>query len=310
MKKWILKAVVQKGISFLPFRHNINYFFQKYITKGVFLSDEYFQDRLQHAKEHIDACQKYISSVNDKVTLELGTGWYPVVPISMFLAGAAKIHTLDISPLCDKEKLCATLEMFLHYQAKGEINKFFPPLPHRFDLLKDVQNNAGQLTFEQMLAKLNIVYTVGDARNLPLEDNTINLVHSNNTFEHVYPEVLTGLLTEFKRVVKPEGIMSHFVDMSDHFAHFDKSISIYNFLKFSDKKWALIDNDVQPQNRWRLTDYKSLYENLNLNLLEITTRKGNPELLKSIRIHEKFNKISPDQLAISHCLLISNVVET
>lgn len=53
MKKWILKAIVQKTISFLPFKHRINYFFQKHITKGVNLGDEYFYDRLEHARQHL-----------------------------------------------------------------------------------------------------------------------------------------------------------------------------------------------------------------------------------------------------------------
>jgi hypothetical protein len=99
--------------------------------------------------------------------------------------------------------------------------------------------------------------------------------------------------------------MSHFVDMSDHFAHFDQAISIYNFLKFSDKQWQLIDNSVQPQNRWRLPDYLKLYDKLNLKILKLNTRKGSPELLSTIKINRKYKEITLEDLAISHCLLVS-----
>ena len=84
MATWKIKAVVQKVISFLPASHKINYLFQKYITKGVILSDEYFYDRLGHAAFHAKAFIQNKSKTPNS-TLELGTGWYPVVPISMYL---------------------------------------------------------------------------------------------------------------------------------------------------------------------------------------------------------------------------------
>jgi SAM-dependent methyltransferase len=305
MKKWILKAVVQKCISFLPYRHKINYFFQKYITKGVFLTEDYFTDRLSHARDHINAYNSHRQSIENMSTLELGTGWYPVVPISMFLSGAETIHTVDISNLCDLDKLKTTINMFIYHLSKGTLEQFITLLPDRLALLKKIHQEADDLDFETILSKLNIIYSVQDARKLSLETDSIDLIHSNNTFEHVYPDMLESLLVEFKRVCKPEGIMSHFVDMSDHFAHFDKSISIYNFLKFSDKQWQLIDNSVQPQNRWRLPDYLELYKKLNLKLLSVETRKGSTQLLESIKINDKYKSTPIEELAISHCLLIS-----
>lgn len=306
MKKWILKAIVQKAISFLPFRHKINYFFQKYVTKGVFLSEEYFLDRLQHANDHINAFKKHLSpSLENKTTLELGTGWYPVVPISMFLSGAEKIYTTDISNLCDKEKLQTTLQKFVAYHEEGKLQQFIPVLTPRIKHLKELAIQADEMDLEEILSELNIIYWVKDARNLPLDNESIDLVHSNNTFEHVYPEILKDLLVEFKRIVKKDGIMSHFVDMSDHFAHFDKSINIYNFLKFSDKQWALIDNVVQPQNRWRLPEYIDLYKDLELINLEVVTRPGFPEQVQKMKLDDKYLSVPLQELAVSHCLLIS-----
>ncbi len=88
MKKWILKAIVQKTISFLPFKHQINFLFQKYVTKGVYLSDEYFEDRLIHAANHLKGSKKLSGNTVPDKTLELGTGWYPVVPIVFYLCGS------------------------------------------------------------------------------------------------------------------------------------------------------------------------------------------------------------------------------
>ena len=111
MKKWILKAIVQKTISYLPYRNKINYFFQKYVTKGVFLSQVYFEDRLSHASDHISWYEEHVKSLDGAKTFELGCGWYPVVPLSMYLKGASEIYSIDISQLMNKETLKTTLEL-------------------------------------------------------------------------------------------------------------------------------------------------------------------------------------------------------
>ena len=44
IRKWHLKAIIQKTISFLPGSHKINYWFQKNITKGVLSSLGFTED--------------------------------------------------------------------------------------------------------------------------------------------------------------------------------------------------------------------------------------------------------------------------
>jgi ubiquinone/menaquinone biosynthesis C-methylase UbiE len=159
-----------------------------------------------------------------------------------------------------------------------------------------------------MLQKLNITYLIEDARKLSLPDNSVDLVNSNNTFEHIYPDILIPILKEFIRVVKKQGgVMSHFIDMSDHFAHFDRSINIYNFLQFSDKQWKWIDNSIQPQNRNRIYDYKQIYHDLKIPISEEAFRKGNLNELKSIPLADKFINHPLDEIAKSHCHFISNM---
>ena len=72
MKKWKQKAIVQKIISYLPFSRKINFLFQKYVTKGVTLSDEYFYDRLGHVSGHIKSYQQYAENAIPANCLEIG----------------------------------------------------------------------------------------------------------------------------------------------------------------------------------------------------------------------------------------------
>ncbi|MCK5823479.1 MAG: class I SAM-dependent methyltransferase [Bacteroidales bacterium] len=306
MSVWIVKAVVQKIISFLPRSQKINYLFQKYITKGVVLTDEYFIDRLLHAQKHVDFFRKYSTTKNNFNSFELGTGWYPVIPIYMFLSGADKIYSVDINNLVSEENLKQTIAKYYKFYKHGELNKYLNIIDKdRVNILFDCYHKQEKFSLKQLLNLLNINFIVGDARKLPLQSLSIDLITSNNTFEHIYPEILINILKEFNRVLKQGAIMSHFIDMSDHFAHLDKKISIYNFLKFSDKQWSLIDNSVQPQNRLRITQYIEIYNNLGIKVIEQEDREGDIEKLKEINVDKVFTNISVKELAVSHSLLIS-----
>lgn len=298
IKKWILKAIVQKTISFLPYANRINYFFQKYVTKGVQLSDAYFEDRLGHAKTHLEAWEKYSDGLPLRATLELGAGWYPVVPLAFYLYGAETIRTADITRLTNARHVQTTIRKFLVYAEDGRLGGFIRVKSERLEHLRTLVEKP--IDFEPLTRALHLEYLIGDARHLSLPGGSIDLVHSNNTFEHIYPDILAGLLREFKRVVRPGGVQSHFIDLSDHFAHFDPSITIYNFLRFSPAAWRWIDNSIQPLNRLRITDYRRLFREAGIGADAEVLRPGNVEALRTVPVDAIFRCNSEAENAVSH----------
>ena len=105
---WIVKALIQKTISFLPYNHSINYLFQKHVTKGVRLTDELFEDKLIHCKNHLQYFSSYATTPATS-SLEIGTGWYPIVPIGLYLFGFENIVSVDISDLLTTEAIHQTI---------------------------------------------------------------------------------------------------------------------------------------------------------------------------------------------------------
>ncbi|TKB98944.1 class I SAM-dependent methyltransferase [Pedobacter cryophilus] len=310
MQKWKQKAIVQKIISFLPLSQQINYIFQKYVTKGVNLSDEYFYDRLAHARDHLKAFQKYGNKPIPATCLEIGTGWYPIVPISFFLVGTDQIYSVDISFLTSKKRIKTTLEKLVTCYDLGQLKNHFDFIPSKLEITQDILLKYDTLSLEEILQKLNIIYLIEDARKLSLAGNSVDLINSNNTFEHIYPDILIPIMAEFNRVVKKQnGVMSHFIDLSDHFAHLDSSINIYNFLQFSDLEWKWIDNSIQPQNRLRIYDYKQIYSDLKIPISEESFREGNLGELTQISLADKFKNKPLEETAISHCHFISNMAK-
>lgn len=307
MKKWILKAVVQKTISYFPYKEKVNFLFQKYITKGVHLDDQHFKYKLDAVRDHLKYYQKYSETPRQEaLVLELGTGWYPIVPTMLFLNNFKKTISIDISNWMNLDRQIIAFQKILEYYDKGVLGEYADDInPDKITVLRDLCKNRDSYTIEEINRTINLEYKLMDATSLDFENGTFDLICSNNTFEHVYKEVLRGILVEFKRVLKKGGVMSHFIDLSDHFAHLDTSINIYHFLRFSKKEWKLIDNSIQPQNRMRWKDYLKMYSELGIGVKEEDYRKGSTDLLSEVNVHAEYAAFTPQELAISHGYIIS-----
>jgi hypothetical protein len=258
----------------------------------------------------LNTYQKWTGKAFPETSLEIGTGWYPVVPVAFFLAGTEKIYSVDISFLTSKERVKTTLEKFVECFDINRLNDFVSFKTERLQALKEILLHFEGVTLQEILHQLNIVYLVEDARKLSLPNDAVDLVNSNNTFEHIYPEILIPILEEFKRVVKKQhGVMSHAIDMSDHFAHFDKTISIYNFLRFTEKQWRWIDNNIQPQNRLRFADYQKIFSDLKIPISAQTFRPGNIAELAQTPMAKPFSDMRIEDVAISHCSFVAAMNE-
>jgi hypothetical protein len=305
LRVWMLKAAIQKAISLGPASHRVNELFQRHVTGGVTLDDRFLDDRLTHLRNHLDGYREIAGRSHPRSTLELGTGWFPVVPLGLFLAGAEEIHTVDVAPLATAERVRATIDALLALHRAGRLSEYAFARTERLFALEQLAREADGLSGPAMLARIGVRTVIADARDLPLPDGSVDLLHSNNTLEHIPPGVLAGILTEFARLAAPGSVQSHFIDMSDHFAHLDRSITIYNYLRFSDRRWRLIDNDLQPQNRLRFGDYTRLWEELGLPVTREFHRPGDLEALAATPLHASYRDRDPAELAISHCHLYS-----
>ncbi|HMQ90984.1 MAG TPA: class I SAM-dependent methyltransferase, partial [Flavilitoribacter sp.] len=119
------------------------------------------------------------------------------------------------------------------------------------------------------------------------------------------PPILEKILAEMWRVLQPGGMMSHFIDMSDHFAHMDPSITIYNYLQYSERAWGIIDNTIQPQNRWRLPQYRTLYRALEIPYAEEKLRPGDVDAVRAMKLAPPYDAMPAEEVAISHGYMVS-----
>lgn len=310
MKNWILKAIIQKIIAFLPFKNRINLFFQKYITKKIVISDQFFNDKLNHFNDHIQSYCKFSNGKIPNTVLEIGTGWFPIIPVLFYLYGVDFIQTVDLNLLLSKSNLEETLRRIIRSKNEHELSRHIDYLPERFKRIEYILENLEKYSLSQALSELRINYLIGDILSQKIKENSIELVVSNNTFEHISSSDLKLIMLELKKICKKNGgVMSHFIDMSDHFSHFDSSITIYNFLKFSEKQWKWIDNSIGYQNRLRIYDYRNIYINIEIPIVEEKHRYGDITKLRAVKLDSKYLIHPEKEVAISHSHLVSLINE-
>jgi hypothetical protein len=302
MGNWIIKAAVQKAISLLPFSNRINFFFQKNVTKGIILTETLFLQKLQHAREHIQHYKKFSVSTHTGTALELGTGWYPIVPVSLFLCGFNKIITIDQSSLLAEENVKEVLNYFLKYHEQRRLLELLPY--YHEDRIVRLKKLSGA-SLEEILKGLHIEVIVGDARNTSEANDSIDYFVSNNTLEHIPKPVIVDIFKEFRRIAGRNSIMSHFIDLTDHFAHFDKGISTFNFLRFSPSEWSIINNSVQYLNRLRIDDFLKIHDETGFEIIGKEYLYADEKQLSGLKVHKDFEHLSRKELLVSHCWFIS-----
>ena len=117
-----------------------------------------------------------------------------------------------------------------------------------------------------------------DACATGLDDSSVDCVTSTSTFEHVPAEDIGPILAECHRILRPGGVASFIIDYGDHYAYFDRSLTRYNFLGYSERHWRLYNSALQYQNRLRHSEYVALVRRSGF---DIVTRRRRPSATRS-----------------------------
>ena len=304
--KWVLKTLLQKGIGCLPHSHAVNAWLQKRITKGFFADESTFQKKLECCRKHLDYFSHLGNSeIRSASFLELGTGSWPIVPIGMHICGISTIQTYDIVPFLNKETLACTLRHFRNYIDSGKIKDFLPNIQtERLQLFRSILESDFNDPIK-FLSELNIDVRIGDASQTTLKHQSIDFIFSTVVLEHIPQQTVGALLSEFHRISKPTAVMSHLIGLKDQYSDFDKSITPFNFLKYTERQWRFLNNPIIPLSRLRISDYRQLIKDNNFKLIDEESDLGSLEELKSIRLAPEFRNYKDEDLLPLFAWLVS-----
>ncbi|MCY3946906.1 MAG: methyltransferase domain-containing protein [Anaerolineaceae bacterium] len=272
--KWTTKARVQNMIAALPGPlADICYYRMQRLAGGL---------RNPTPVKQIDGgCQLAAAiqaqrPLSGARVLEVGSGRSLAIPVLMWLLGAEQVLTVDLYRYLRPEILLADLaylranQTWLSGQLAPVTGEAGPTSERLAGLLAlDLERPAARL-LEDLMQLCSIDYRApADAAALDLADGSIDVHLSRNVLEHVPPDALADILREAARVLKPDGVCVHLIDLSDHFQHQDSSISRINFLRYSEAEWErLAGNRFMFMNRLRASDYLAIFAAAGLEIVD------------------------------------------
>ncbi len=257
---WKLKASIQRVFAALPAGEQLYYQVQRRI--GSLRQAPNPCDNLRLLEDVlIDLRNAADFRLEGKRIMEVGTGWRPEMPLFFYLLGAARVDTFDLHRYVREELALDSVAALLERETEALERLDRHAASHaevrtRWNALRDVR------TLDDFFRITNIRYHAPvDAANTQLAPGSVDLHFSYTVFEHIPRDVLIAILREASRVLDPAGgLACHHIDLSDHFAHVDPSISMVNFLQYEEAEWRKYnDNQFAYHNRLRIDEFESLY---------------------------------------------------
>lgn len=294
---WLAKSTLQAIISRLPRGQFVYASLQRIArTNPLDIHDQYGMK----AKFLRWLTDQHLE-IRNRRCLEIGTGWYPVLPVLLSVLEADRVITLDRNTWLTAANMDVTLRGFISIAPR--IAADFGIEPSRVvSACRAPLLAAERGHLHEALEALRIEYrTRAEATRTGLPTASCDLVVSSNVLEHVPPEVIRAMFVESRRLLRSRGAMAHHVNPGDHTASPDGPTTA-NFLKFSPAGWYFIGGSgLAYHNRLRCRDYLKLTTDCGFTV-SVTRSKIDQRALAALKrgaiaVHEQFRAFSCEDLA-------------
>ena len=299
--RWQVKCLIDNCKGLFPFQNAWRRFKRRVTPYRTSLERAAFA--IDEGTVQIQWLREALGTLAGKSILEVGSGWELLLPMQFSLCGAERVYLTDLTALVDSATLAGGLQCLRHYR-----DRFLPKLG--VDAAEFERQFGGDVgSPEEFLRRHRLVYLAPcDCRHLTLADASLDAVTSRSVLEHIPREVIVDIVRESHRLLKPGGVMCHFIDNSDHWQHVDRSISRVNFLRYSDRVFRLTYlNELNYHNRLRHSEYRTILEDGGF---EIVREKAwvDPamlEVLKTLPLAPRFRGFSKEDLATTDSYLLA-----
>jgi SAM-dependent methyltransferase len=298
--RWLAKAALQRGIGALPYSESVNYVFQRYVSRTLPAGEEMFRRKFRRAAAHLRAYDEQgpPRGLGDAAFYEFGAGWDLAVQLSYWALGVERQILVDIRPNLRPGLANLTLERLERLRDELEEEARRP--------VRDP--GATRIASAADLRAFGITYLAPrDARATGLEAGSVDFITSTNTLEHIPTGDLVPILRECRRLLRPDGSMSSRIDLCDHHSYSDRALTPYNFLRYSDRAWRVLDSRLSHQNRLRRPDYLDAFAAAGLAVVEERAQAPEDaiEHLRAMDLAPRFRAYKDEDLAVTRLFLVA-----
>jgi hypothetical protein len=234
----------------------------------------------------VKICEELKISLENKSILEIGSGWFPIMPYFFKYKFKVKdIFTYDINK---------------HYHKKAilEFNSLFS---RQYDCTIDVESNNkyGLPSGIDYFPSKNVI-----EEKLP----QVDLVFSRYVLSHATTEDVIGMHKKFIETYPKGTYLIHFISPSDLRQHGDASISLQDFLQYSKEEWDKIQTKYDSHNRLRLPQFVEIFKSLGLEIVYLTYESSKPDslnmkLLRELKLHNDYQGYTEEELTAGNIVM-------
>lgn len=203
-------------------------------------------DPLSAVNQYITTLSARNKAIQGKRVLVFGYGGRFAVGVELLRNGASHVVLCDHFVLLDKERNLELLSAYGDYlvMQDGEVK----PKPEYITLLH------------------------GDIRDAKIQSQIaeVDYVLSTSVFEHL--DDVDGITFALAKLTATNGTQLHFVDLRDHYFK-----SPFEMLRFSQTVWKNFLNPTSNLNRFRVIDYRKVFESYFNNVEIVVTLRNEKE---------------------------------
>jgi hypothetical protein len=264
---WKVKALLQKILATTRLGDQLNHI-PATINKNYHYNVVHYQT--------YECVRKFAHTAVDlskeKIALEIGTGYSLIASVVLSLLGFHKVITVDITKDVRFKTFKKQAAYFTHSDVLPLIQEH--SIFSEKELLQKIEHIKKSNSLEELLSTLNITYIAPyNFEELLKIASKFDYITSQVVLEHMPPKSLEKLFEFTEKALQKDHHCIHTINFIDHFANpgffQDKSISEFNFLKYSDRSWKFwAGNSIAYTNRLSHRYYLDLCKKYNLTVVD------------------------------------------
>lgn len=293
---WRVKGTVQKFLGYVPGGSRIHLQLQRRVG-GLRDFGRECDLRVDDWAVMVRHLRSAGIEVRGATMVELGTGWFPTLALSFYLAGVERMYTFDRARLVERDML-----ILLADRLAAHVSLIARESDQALADVAGLQRemlDALERELLLLIATRNAVdyRAPGDVTATALRNETVDVVFSSSVLEHMPAEMIESSFAEAWRILKPGGVMYHAVNCGDHYAYSDHSIHPLHYLQFSPAEWARWNNEFLYQNRLRACDFIAFAKRAGFTI-ELETHRSAE--LDGVKVDPSFAHYTREQLAMTN----------
>ncbi len=296
---WRIKGLVQKTIGAMPGGEMLHYAIQRRFG-GIRSPRREILLKIDDWELMTKQLLETGAEIRGARLLEVGSGWYPALPLACYLAGAARVYTFDLNRLLKPDLMRVCIELLgdalprISAASRVELEEVRSRYRHLLSMA-DASDPA------ELSGNVIQYRAPSDATDTGLEEGCIDIVFSNSVLEHIPAEAIDRLHHASLRLLRTGGVSFHSVNCGDHYAYTDPNVHQLNYLQFTDREWQFWNNRFLYQNRLRAHQLLDAARNAGFEIIRDTShaRPQRLDQLRAMTIAPEFADIPEEKLCIT-----------